>query len=561
MTTVFLCSIPEFSNDYKHVADFSSRQKQLEWMYNKCIIDLQTNAKIDNFTDNITLNYTMNTNMRKCDYLYAQGSDGKYFFFFITNMEQLTVSTVKIYLELDVWQTYQLDLQLFTSYVERMHVKRWKNNGYPTDEFVSEGACSEEYVLESRENLGADTPQTTEGVYIYYTSTPIGTTGKETEGTGGGGDIPPSSSCQADGILSYDGFRFIKGFEGFTPTGAYLNGESFRTVGYGFTETSNPEGYEAHKPFPCTEQKASELFGELVDTYAKRVWQQCQADGIAELLTKSMFDAMVSTAWNCGVGGFLTYDTSPYQLIKVNPFDSNIESVWKKFAITSQGNVLQGLVLRREAEANIYFKGEYEMRAIVNTSGGYVDGDGHIPDRYIKCVPQPSGMIEIEDENGHKGMFPCASGRFTNVYPNYNDGTYHGGIDLSRNDGVNIYPPRNNMTVIKVVGGYPNERNDSIGYGNYCVLEDNETKQRYWFGHMRTTPLVQVGDVVNQNTVLGFVGTSGYSTGPHLHYEIRVSPYGSANRINPIKYIYSSDGSKHEPSINETFTRGEIYGK
>ena len=550
MTTVFLCSIPEFSNDYKHIADFSNRQKQLEWMYNKCIVDLQTNTKIDNFTDNITLNYTMNTNMRKCDYLYSQGTDGRYFFFFITNMEQLTASTVKVYLELDVWQTYQFDIQLFPSYVVRQHVKRWNADGTPCKEIVSENFPQYEYISEVQQQMSS----INNGSYIYVSTSPLGLISDSS----GGGDVPPSSSCQADGILSYDGFRFIKGYEGFTPTGAYLNGEPFKTVGYGFTETSNPEGYDAHKPFPCTEEKASELFGKLVDTYANRVWQQCQKDGIAELLTKSMFDAMVSTAWNCGVGGFLTYDTSPYQLIKVNPFDANIENVWKKFAITSQGNVLQGLVLRRQAEADIYFRGEYEMRAIVNTSGGHVDGDGFIPDRYVKCQPQPTGLVEIEDENGHKGMFPCASGRFTNVYPNYNDGTYHGGIDLSRNDGVNIYPPRNNMKVIKVVGGYPNERNDSIGYGNYCVLEDNETKQRYWFGHMRTTPLVQVGDTVNQNTVIGNVGTSGYSTGPHLHYEIRVSPYGSANRINPIKYIYSSDGSKHKPSINETFTRGEL---
>ena len=562
MSVVHLCQITELNKDYKNVYDFSSRESQLNFMQSKTILQLETNAKIDNFTSSITLTYGMNSNIRKCDYLFAQGIDGKYLFFFIDNVEQVTTSTVKLYLELDVWQTYHLDIQLYQSYVVRQHVPRWNADGTPTKENIEEGA-SGKYELKNVSTVanGENEVKNHNGVYIFYTSTPIGTVGNEIKG--GGGDVPPkpdtpTGSCQADGILSYDGFRFIKGYEGFTPSGAYLNGESFRTVGYGFTETSNPDGYEKHKPFPCTEQKASELFGELVDTYASQVWEQCQADGITELLTKSMFDAMVSTAWNCGVGGFLTYDTSPYQLIKVNPFDANIENVWKKFAITGSGVVMPGLIARREAEANIYFKGEYEMRAIVNTSGGIVDGDGFIPERYVKCQSQPSGLIEIEDENGIKGMFPCASGRFTNVYPNYNDGTYHGGIDLSRNDGVNIYPPRDNMTVVKVVGGYPNERNDSLGYGNYCVLEDNETKQRYWFGHMRTTPLVQEGDTVNQNTVLGNVGTSGYSTGPHLHYEIRVSPYSSNNRINPIKYIYATDGTKHEPSINETFTRGEL---
>lgn len=560
MSQISLCSIPELNKDYKSVYDFNSLQEQLNFMNSRIKIQVESNTKVDRFMTTITLNTPINSVVRSCDYLFSRTTDGEYVFYFIDKLEIQTTNTIKLDLSLDVWQTYHLDIQLKPSYVVRQHVPRWNADGTPTKEIIEEGA-SGKYELKNVSTVtnGDNEVKNHKGVYIFYTSTPIGTVGVEKPQ---GGDTPkpdtPTGGCQADGILSYDGFRFIKGFEGFTPTGAYLNGESFRTVGYGFTETSNPDGYEKHKPFPCTEQKASELFGELVDSYANQVWQQCQEDGIAELLTKSMFDAMVSTAWNCGVGGFLTYDTSPYQLIKVNPFDSRIEEVWKKFAITSQGNVLQGLVLRRQAEVNIYFRCEYEMRTIINTEGGVVEGDGFIPERYVKCQSQPTGLIEIEDENGIKGMFPCTSGRFTNVYPNYNDGTYHGGIDLSGNDGVNIYPPRDNMTVIKVVGGYPNERNDSLGYGNHCVLEDNETKQRYWFGHMRTTPLVQEGDTVNQNTVLGNVGTSGYSTGAHLHYEIRVSPYGSDNRINPIKYIYSSDGTKHEPSINETFTRGDL---
>ena len=154
-------------------------------------------------------------------------------------------------------------------------------------------------------------------------------------------------------------------------------------------------------------------------------------------------------------------------------------------------------------------------------------------------------------------MFPVESGRFTNVYPNYNDGTYHGAVDLSGNDNKPIYAPRNNMKVVKVVGGYPNERNDSIGYGNYVVLEDLSTGLRSWYGHMRATPEVFEGDTVGVDSILGYVGTSGFSTGPHLHYEIRQSPYTSSDRINPIKYIYTSDGNKHQPSISETFTRGQ----
>ena len=56
--------------------------------------------------------------------------------------------------------------------------------------------------------------------------------------------------------------------------------------------------------------------------------------------------------------------TSPFQLIKENPLNPNIEECWKKYAITSSGNVLQGLVNRRQAEVIIYFRNDYEMRKI-----------------------------------------------------------------------------------------------------------------------------------------------------------------------------------------------------
>ena len=161
MSIVYLCRIPQFSNDYKNVGRFDSRQQQLKYMQNSCILNLETNAKIDNFTDSITLNYTINSSMRACDYLYTQGSDGRYFFFFITNMEQNTLATTKIYLELDVWQTYHLDLILLPSFVERCHVNRWQSAGVPTKEIVAEPLGNYESTVIKEENVPNN-----KGVYI-----------------------------------------------------------------------------------------------------------------------------------------------------------------------------------------------------------------------------------------------------------------------------------------------------------------------------------------------------------------------------------------------------------
>ena len=56
---------------------------------------------------------------------------------------------------------------------------------------------------------------------------------------------------------------------------------------------------------------------------------------------------------------------------------------------------------------------------------------------------------------------------------------------------------------------------------------------------------VKQGDVVNQGQVIGYVGTTGRSTGNHLHYEVRVS----GTRVDPVDYypgmtLYARSGGK-----------------
>ena len=96
MSTLYLCQIPEFSSDYKNVANFSSKSAQLNWMNSKVIMTATTNAKLDIFTSSVVLSQPMSANLRKCDYLFCNSTDdSKRLFFFIDNMEQLSPSTVQ----------------------------------------------------------------------------------------------------------------------------------------------------------------------------------------------------------------------------------------------------------------------------------------------------------------------------------------------------------------------------------------------------------------------------------------------------------------------------------
>lgn len=58
-------------------------------------------------------------------------------------------------------------------------------------------------------------------------------------------------------------------------------------------------------------------------------------------------------------------------------------------------------------------------------------------------------------------------------------------------------------------------------FGNYIEIRHSETTTTF-YAHMDTTN-VNKGDTVKGGEVIGTVGSTGFSTGPHLHYEVRIN--------------------------------------
>lgn len=107
-------------------------------------------------------------------------------------------------------------------------------------------------------------------------------------------------------------------------------------------------------------------------------------------------------------------------------------------------------------------------------------------------------------------------------------GAYHQGIDIWSEGirGANICAAADG-TVIQVANGCSHDygKNGSCGcgggYGNYCIIDHGNG---YWtlYGHSEGIT-VSVGQTVKQGDVIGTVGSTGYSTGPHLHFEVRLN--------------------------------------
>ncbi len=115
----------------------------------------------------------------------------------------------------------------------------------------------------------------------------------------------------------------------------------------------------------------------------------------------------------------------------------------------------------------------------------------------------------------------------------------HTGIDIPASRGTPIYASKSGVVITSVYG-----TGSAWSYGNYVVVSHSDGTSTL-YAHMSSRAVSQ-GQTVNQGDVVGYVGTTGNSTGNHLHFEIRVN----GSRVDPLNYFkdltlyYRSGGQK-----------------
>lgn len=116
-------------------------------------------------------------------------------------------------------------------------------------------------------------------------------------------------------------------------------------------------------------------------------------------------------------------------------------------------------------------------------------------------------------------------------------GTTHKGIDIAQNQGASVVASRSG-TVIRAVSSCTHNYGKSAnccgnGYGNHVIIMHDDGTYSTLYGHMSSIT-VSVGNYVDKGTTIGYVGSTGWSTGYHLHFEVRkngtpVDPSGYLN--------------------------------
>jgi murein DD-endopeptidase MepM/ murein hydrolase activator NlpD len=94
-------------------------------------------------------------------------------------------------------------------------------------------------------------------------------------------------------------------------------------------------------------------------------------------------------------------------------------------------------------------------------------------------------------------------------------GRPHTGYDIAAKTGTPLYaylPGR--VTHVNATDEY------GKGYGYWVIWKDDVYGSYHFFGHLQKPPSVSVGQAIKQGALVGYVGSTGRSTGPHLHWEI-----------------------------------------
>ena len=142
------------------------------------------------------------------------------------------------------------------------------------------------------------------------------------------------------------GIEIIKSMEGFR-SAPYKCPAGIPTIGYG--ATFYPGGKKVTMADAViTEARGTELLQSMLCSFEQYVDSYCRDD-----INQNQFDALVSFAYNLGPANLKS--STLLKKVNVNPSDETIRAEFMKWT-KAGGRVLRGLVRRREAEANLYFK-------------------------------------------------------------------------------------------------------------------------------------------------------------------------------------------------------------
>jgi len=156
----------------------------------------------------------------------------------------------------------------------------------------------------------------------------------------------------------------------------------------------------------------------------------------------------------------------------------------------------------------------------------------------LQCLPAIQPVL-------NKNLTRMASGYGWRIDPVYHTRRFHEGMDFTAPIGTDIYATAN---------GTVQSAGWQQGYGN-CVQVNHGYGYVTLYGHMSSIK-VRIGQPVKRGEVIGLVGSTGKSTGPHLHYEVHYR----GQVMNPQNYYYLDlSPAEYDRMVQMSNNAGEMF--
>ena len=185
-------------------------------------------------------------------------------------------------------------------------------------------------------------------------------------------------------------------------------------------------------------------------------------------------------------------------------------------------------------------------------AGVYEENTVMINDATSTSYWWPVGSIETTEVDGKvfaKGepeTLHISSNFGYRIHPLTGKRKLHSGIDIAGGRGlnqVNIIAAKDGIVVYPTAGVSNNCPTSSSlsscggGYGNYVIIQHSDGNYTLYAHLYENTITVKEGDSVSQGQVIAKMGSSGNSTGMHLHFEIREGNNAYGSTVDPLEYI------------------------
>lgn len=147
----------------------------------------------------------------------------------------------------------------------------------------------------------------------------------------------------------------------------------------------------------------------------------------------------------------------------------------------------------------------------------------------------------------NKDLTRTASGWGYRIHPIYKIRKFHYGMDFTASTGTEIYATGDGK-IVRI-------RSSKRGYGNHVYI-DHGYGYETLYAHMNRFNNLYVGKTIKRGDVIGYVGSSGLSTAPHLHYEV----HHNGKKVDPANYYFNDlSPEEYERMIELSMRSGQSF--